>query len=698
MAVSWLLKRKLLVVIPLILVLAVAVACGEDAPVPTPRPTATPQPTATPVDLTGLTTTLEQSFKTSIQEALKDVTAGAVTRTDIESVVSTAIAAIPEPPAGVTAQQIQAMVSAAVTAALPDTASPEEIRTLVTDAVAAATAGAVTKQDVAEAITKAVSDAAAAAPKPLSSTDIRDIVKAALPTPTATPRPTPTLMPQVQPKRGGTLIVSPLNDAQTLDPHKGIVEGDIWYAHNVFEKLFDADSDLTPQPQAVDQWRVSADGLTYRFTLRDGLTFHDGRPVTAQDVVRSTDRASQHEGGEGASIYPFTESILAVDQKTVVWTLTEPLVVLLNYLAAFRDKPMVIMPEETAVLDVATTTDSRIGSGPFKFVDWEPGVEVTFERYGNYIPREEPASGFAGGHLVYIDEMEWVIIPDLTTRVIALETGLVDYVAGTGPDDFQQLNDDPDIETFFERPDAWYYFGLNHLFPPFDNVNGRKALQALVDQERYMGLSFPEGLWQTCPALFGCDEPLDTPAGVPEYMVKGDLARAQEFWAQSGYDGQPIVVLSLNQTQPTINQGLALKEDLEALGANVDLVSTDGGTFFGRIFNSDPPDEGGWNIYGLWLTLATSPSFHGCLRTDQFGGNYDIPQMVDLKSEFLLAATASERKRLGEEMQRLFYDEAICVGLGEGKTYKAYRSYVNGVLTDAPAITAIFWNIWLDNK
>ena len=118
---------------------------------------------------------------------------------------------------------------------------------------------------------------------------------------------------------------------------------------------------------------------------------------------------------------------------------------------------------------------------------------------------------------------------------------------------------------------------------------------------------------------------METPAGVPEYMVKGDLARAQEFWAQSGYDGQPIVVLSLNQTQPTINQGLALKEDLEAPGANVDLVSTDGGTFFGRIFNSDPPDEGGWNIYGLWLTLATSPSFHGCLRTDQFGGNYDIP-------------------------------------------------------------------------
>ena len=134
-----------------------------------------------------------------------------------------------------------------------------------------------------------------------------------------------------------------------------------------------------------------------------------------------------------------------------------------------------------------------------------------------------------------------------------------------------------------------------------------------------MRLSFPEGLWQTWPAVFGCDEPLDTPEGVPDYMVNQDFARAQEFWAQSGYNDQPIVVLSYNETQQTINQGLALKEDLEALGANVDLVSADGGTFFGRIFNSAPPDEGGWNIYGLWLTLATSPSFHGCLRTDQFG-------------------------------------------------------------------------------
>ena len=137
-----LLKPKFLVVVPIMVLLALAVACGDDAAVPTP------QPTPTPIDVNAITTQIQQA----LQDTLKDVTAGQATRADIESVVSTAISAIPDPPAAVSAEAIQTMVSAAVEAALPEEASAEEIRDLVTDAVAAASAGAVTQADVAEAI------------------------------------------------------------------------------------------------------------------------------------------------------------------------------------------------------------------------------------------------------------------------------------------------------------------------------------------------------------------------------------------------------------------------------------------------------------------------------------------------------------------------------------------------------------------
>ena len=128
---------RFLVVVPMLVVLALAVACGDDAAVPTPQPTATPQPTPTPIDVANLTSQIQQA----VQDTLQDVTAGQITRSDIESVVSTAISAIPDPPAAVSASEIQTMVSAAVEAALPEEASAEEIRNLVTEAVAAATSG-----------------------------------------------------------------------------------------------------------------------------------------------------------------------------------------------------------------------------------------------------------------------------------------------------------------------------------------------------------------------------------------------------------------------------------------------------------------------------------------------------------------------------------------------------------------------------
>ena len=234
-------------------------------------------------------------------------------------------------------------------------------------------------------------------------------------------------------KTGGNLIVAPLADAVTLDPYTSIVLGDIYLGLNVYDRLFDVDENSAVRPQMLDEWSLSSDGLTYRFTLRDGLAFHDGRPVTSNDIVLSMGRLSQKNGKRRDFVFPRTESMETDGDKTMVWTLkflegeTRPLGILIDMLSNPQGGPSpVIMPEESSTLDIETSTDSRIGSGPFKFVEWRPGDKMILERNDAYIPRDEAPSGYAGGKNVYVDQMEWVILPDPTTRAIALEVGEID--------------------------------------------------------------------------------------------------------------------------------------------------------------------------------------------------------------------------------------------------------------------------------
>jgi peptide/nickel transport system substrate-binding protein len=529
----------------------------------------------------------------------------------------------------------------------------------------------------------------------------------AAPTPTPAPTPTATPDPVI---RGGVVSFS-----REIPSHLDTTDGRCGRSVNqgfhsmVHDSLIGHPSgpgSVTSSSEIVgylaEEWET-INPRTYRFTLRDGLAFHDGRPVTSNDIVLSMGRLSQKNGKRRDFVFPRTESMETDGDKTMVWTLkflegeTRPLGILIDMLSNPQGGPSpVIMPEESSTLDIETSTDSRIGSGPFKFVEWRPGDKMILERNDAYIPRDEAPSGYAGGKNVYVDQMEWVILPDPTTRAIALEVGEIDISDDLPPDDLARLSQNSDLVTYFNRLGLWYYFAFNHLYPPFDNVNARKAVQMIVDQEKYMRLGYPEGLWDTCLTIWICGTRWDSDAGVPDYVVDGDLAGAQALWGQSGYAGEPILVMATNQQQDWVNQAQAMKEDLESLGAEVDLQVYDTGAFFGRLFNPNPPSEGGWNMYVLFGVNAIDPLIHNCLRNkNAVSGNHDIPALEELKNEYLFAPNEDEARALVDEMQTLYYDEAICVTVGQGKGYRARRADVKGVIS-TPAQWPVFWNIWLD--
>ena len=233
----------------------------------------------------------------------------------------------------------------------------------------------------------------------------------------STPAVAPVTAIAQQPK---TLRAVMHSDLKILDP--------IWttafivrnHGYMVYDTLFALDGNLKIQPQMVDTWKMSDDKLTWTFTLRDGLEFHDGQPVTSDDVIASLKRWAARDS-LGQILWAKVAEAKAVDPKTFQLVLKAPTGIVLQALAKPSGNPF-IMPKRVAETDPSKQIDDYTGSGPFIFKkdEWKPGDKTVYVKNPKYKPRAEAPSGLAGGKVAKVDRVEWVAMPDQQTAVNAL--------------------------------------------------------------------------------------------------------------------------------------------------------------------------------------------------------------------------------------------------------------------------------------
>ena len=230
-------------------------------------------------------------------------------------------------------------------------------------------------------------------------------------------------------KAGGTLRFVPHADLRVLDVtrYTGYITNRT-NAYLVYDTLFSQDEKGQIRPQMVDTWTVSPDRRKWSFTLRDGLKFHDGQAVTAEDCVVSLRRWSQRDP-LGQFFIAATERLQATDKKSFALELGKPFGLVLEALAKPSAVVPFILPARIAATPEEDMIKEAIGSGPYKFVkeEWQPGNQVVYVRNPDYVPRNEAPSGAAGGKRVYVDRLVWRYIPDPATAAAALETGEVDF-------------------------------------------------------------------------------------------------------------------------------------------------------------------------------------------------------------------------------------------------------------------------------
>lgn len=470
------------------------------------------------------------------------------------------------------------------------------------------------------------------------------------------------------------------------------------HGYMVFDTLVAVDENYEPRPQMAD-WEISDDGLTYTFTLREGLTWHDGEPVTSSDCIASIRRWAEYDVG-GRMMMGYVEEIEALDERSFVIRLSEPFGYLIDTLAKPSAVPAFMMPERVVSIPFGDQIAEQVGSGPFTFVtdEFQPGVQVIYERFDGYLPRDEPPSGTAGGKVVNVQRVEWINMPDVQTAMNALLSGDIDYIERAPIDLLPLLEGDDEISTAVLDPLGMQVIGrVNFLHPPFDDPAIRRAALVAINQEDVLAalIGNPD-YFSVCGAIFGCGTPLASDAGAQSLLTGGSAEDARTLLEEAGYDGTPVVLLQPTDVATLSPQPMVVASALRQAGFNVQLEPMDWQTLVSRRANQGTPAEGGWNMFftnggvdALWnpvinfLLSATGP------EGSWFGWPTD-PELEEMRVAFAVAPTQEERVEIAERIQSHVLDQVIMIPLGQFNNVTAWRSSLTDLL-EAPV--PAFWHM-----
>ena len=420
-------------------------------------------------------------------------------------------------------------------------------------------------------------------------------------------------------------------DVTSLDPHQGKETPAVQVNTQIFDTLVTVDPETNEVvPQIAESWEQT-DDQTYVFKIREGIKFHDGSDLTAEDVKFSLDRA--RNSAAVSYIVNFIEEVTVDDDHTVTVKTTAPYAPTLRNLAITF---AAIVPKAVVEADENAFIQNPVGSGPYKFVEWNHGDHVTLKAFDDY---------YAGKPET--ENLIMKVIPETSQRTIALETGEVDLAYDLAVNDIPKVNSDDKL-TVYEIPSlTCWYVSMNMNKKPFDNPKVREAMSMAIDRQTIID-TINAGSGQTAdaiiaPAVFGYYS-----TGVKEY----NPTKAKELLAEAGYPNGFSTTLWVNDNQSRIEMCQAMQAMLLEVGVQCNLEVLEFGSFISRTTAGDHD-----LAYFGWTTSSGDAdySYYSLEHSTQQGaaGNRSFladPDVDKLIEEARSNTNEEERKELYKEL------------------------------------------------
>jgi peptide/nickel transport system substrate-binding protein len=492
------------------------------------------------------------------------------------------------------------------------------------------------------------------------------------------------------------------SDLKVLDPIWASAQISRTHGYMVYDTLFGLDEQLNPKPQMVSDWNVDAAGLVYTFVLRDGLAWHDGQPVTAEDCIVSLKRWGSRDV-MGIKLLSYVKELTAPDVRTIRLELKQPYGLVIDSLAKPTGIVPFMMPKRVAEVPATQQIRDPTGSGPFIFKsdEWRPGDRVVYVKNPKYVPRSEPAQNFAGGKVVKLDRVEWLSIADPQTAVSALESGEIDAVESVAHDLLPLVEKKKGITVARGAYASQYAMRPNWLHPPFDNPKMRLALGYAIDQKEFLTAAIGDvAYWRLCKAYFGCGTPLASDAGM-QGLLEGNIAKAKALVQEAGYDGRPIVLLQVSDISVLANLAPVARAQLERIGLKVDMRPADWQTHLARVLRKEPPEDRGWNLTlsstGIvdLLNPVTSLFLNAACEKASAGWPCDA-KLEELRDAFAREADAAKRKAIADEIQTRAAQIGTHYPLGEWFSASAVSTRTKDWIR--PPSASVFWGVTIAGR
>jgi peptide/nickel transport system substrate-binding protein len=499
--------------------------------------------------------------------------------------------------------------------------------------------------------------------------------------------------------QNNVLRVVPHSNLAVLDPIWTTAYMSRNHGYMIYDTLFGTDENAKIKPQMVESWNESPDHRLWTFKLRKGLEFHDGKPVTGEDVIASLQRWGKRDA-MGSALMQFVQRMDSPTPDTFRIFLGEACGFVLEALGKPSSNVPFIMPRRIAETDAFKQIEEHIGSGPYVFKkdEFKPGDKAVYVKFAKYVPRSEPPSGTAGGKHAYIERVEWnLALRDAQAQVNALKNGEVDIVESLGFDFYETVKADSTLQMpKYANLGLQYMARFNHLHKPFDNAKVRQAALAAFTQEPFLRAQVGvKELYRTCPSMFICNTPYGSTAG-SEIQAKSNMKKAQELLKASGYDGTPIVIMKPTDLITIHKLPDVAAQLLRQAGFKVDLQAMDWQTLVGRRSKKDPPDKGGWNmfltawnVFDVWSPIANPTMDTRGEKSGWFGWASD-DKLFELRNQFMRATDEGVKKKLADQIHARAFEVATHAPLGEFDQPMAARKNISGFFIHNGNI---YWNL-----